>query len=178
VLSRTEWPVNQAGFVIHATVHRARRDLHCVLHTHEPVSQSLAAVDTPVIPLTQEGCQFYERVGYHDFEGIVLDGSEAPRIAAALGEQNHTLLLRNHGLLTAGPDCAWALVRHYAFIRNAEVQLAAMAAGRVNEIPEEVMKKTRAQFEGGDAQGGADVRLPEWPAWLRQIDREDPSWKT
>ncbi len=175
--SESKWPVNKAGFVIHSTIHSARDDLHCVIHTHEKVSQSLCALDAPLVPLTQEGCQFYERVGYHDFEGIVLDGSEGPRLIAALGVKNHTLVLRNHGLITAGEDCAWAFVRHHAFIRNAKVQLAAMAAGQLNRITDPVMAKTREQFEGGSAQADALVRHPEWPALLRLIDQKDPSWK-
>ncbi len=175
--SESPWPVNLAGYQIHSTIHRARPDLHCVLHTHETVSQSLCATNSPAIPVTQEGCQFYERVGYHDFEGIVLDGSEGPRIARALGERNHTLVLRNHGLITAGPDCVWAYVRHRAFTRNTEVQLRAMAAGDLRPIPDRVMAKTREQFEGGAASANALVRHPEWPALIRLIDRKDPTWK-
>ncbi|MGA1598983.1 MAG: class II aldolase/adducin family protein [bacterium] len=176
-LSESDWPVNRAGYLIHSTIHKARADLHCVLHTHEPYSQALCATATDVVPVTQEGCQFFERVGYHDFEGIVLDGSEGPRITAALGSENHTLVLRNHGLITAGASCAWAFVRHLAFIRNTEVQLRAMAAGQLNRIPAPVMAKTREQFEGGSAQAGAKVRHPEWPALVRQMDQKDPTWK-
>ncbi|MCY0966383.1 class II aldolase/adducin family protein [Parathalassolituus penaei] len=176
-LSETDWPINKAGFLIHSTIHRTRPDLHAVLHTHEPISQALASIQSPVVPVTQEGCQFFERVGYHDFEGIVLDGSEGPRIIEALGEEYHTLLLKNHGLITAGPDCIWAFVRHLAFIQNADVQLKAMAAGTLNPIPEDIMRKTRHQFEGGDAQANAKVRHPEWPALLRLIDKIDDSWK-
>ena len=174
----SDWPVNRAGYLIHSAIHKARpRDLHCVLHTHEAISQSLCALRSPAIPVTQEGCQFYQRVGYHDFEGIVLDSGEQERLVLALGEHNHTLVLRNHGLITAGPDCTWAFVRHLAFIRNADVQLRAMAAGELNMIEEAVMARTREQFEGGSAQAGARVRHPEWDALLRLIDRRDPSWK-
>ncbi len=177
-LCQSDWPVNRAGYLIHSAIHRARpNDLHCVIHTHEAISQALCALDSPAIPVTQEGCQFYERVGYHDFGGIVLDGSEEEKICAALGDRNHTLVLRNHGLITAGPSCAWAFTRHYAFTRNASVQLQAMAAGNLNKIDKEVMAKTREQFEGGDAQAGAKVRHPEWPALLRLIDSLDPTWK-
>lgn len=175
--SDSPWPVNLAGYRIHSTIHKARPDLHCVLHTHEPVSQALAATDSPAIPVTQEGCQFFERVGYHDFEGIVLDGEEGPRIVAALGPVNHTLVLRNHGLITAGPTCVWAFVRHCHFISNTKVQLAAMAAGGLRRIPEAVMAKTREQFEGGSASANALVRHPEWPALIRLIDAKDASWK-
>lgn len=176
-LSGTDWPVNRAGFLIHSVIHQARPDLHAVIHTHEPTSQALCAIEEEVIPVTQEGCQFYERVGYHEFEGIVLDGSEGPRITQALSSHHHTLVLKNHGLITAGSNCTWAFVRHLAFIQNARVQLNAMSAGTLKLIPESIMMKTREQFEGGEAQAGAKERHPEWPALLRLIDRKDPSWK-
>ena len=177
-LSDSDWPVNLAGYLIHSAIHKARpNDLHCIIHTHEAVSQSICALDNPFIPLTQEGCQFYKRIGYHDFEGIVLNDAEQSRISAALGSNNHTLVLKNHGLITAGETCVWAFVRHYAFIRNAEVQLNAMASNSVHAIDEAVMIHTRDQFEGGAAQGGAKVRHPEWPALVRLIDKKDPTWK-
>lgn len=172
------WPVNKAGYLIHSAIHKARDDLHCIIHTHEAVSQALCATDTEVVPVTQEGCQFHQRVGYHDFAGIVLDEGEQARLTKVLGADNHTLVLKNHGLITAGETPIWAFVRHYAFIRNADVQLKAMAAGKLNRIPEEVMAHTRDQFEGGAAQAGAQVRHPEWLALIRLIDAKDPDWKT
>ena len=175
--SESDWPVNKAGYLIHSAIHKARHDLTCILHTHEPISQSLAAIATESIPLTQEGCQFYQRVGYHEFEGIVLNEEEQERVKRVLGTENHTLLLKNHGLITAGDSPTWALVRHLAFIRNADVQLKAMAAGDLNLIDEAVMRHTRDQFEGGSAQAGAKVRHPEMPALWRLIDQQDPTWK-
>ena len=177
-LSESDWPVNIAGYLIHSAIHKARpNDLHCIIHTHEPVSQAICAIDSPVLCLTQEGCQFHERVGYHDFEGIVLSDAEQSKISAALGDKNHTLVLKDHGLITAGSTCTWAFVRHHAFIKNAEVQLRAMASGGVHLIDEAVMVHTRDQFEGGSAQAGAKVRHPEWPALIRLIDQKDPTWK-
>ena len=175
--SDSPWPVNAAGYYIHSTIHKARPDLHCIIHTHEPISQALCATSSPSIPVTQEGCQFYERVGYHGFRGIVLDGTEGPQIVEALGNENHTLVLRNHGMITAGSNCAWAFVRHYAFIRNTQVQLTAMATGCLNPIETSVMIRTREQFEGGSASAAALVRHPEWPALVRLVDRLDPTWK-
>ena len=178
-LSDDDLPVNKAGFLIHSAIHQARpEDLHCVMHSHEANCQTLAASKSEFIPLTQEGCQMYGRVGYHDFSGIVLRNDEQEKIIEALGDNNHTLLMRNHGLLTAGPSAAWAFIRHQHFIRNTEVQLKLMASNaEINFIPEEVLKHTREQFEGGSAQAGAKVRHPEWPAFWRLLDKVDDSWK-
>jgi len=173
-------PVNKAGYLIHSAIHRARpKDLHCVMHSHEVNTQAIAASNIEVIPLIQEGCQLFERIGYHDFEGIVLNADEQERLIKSLGGGNHTLLLRNHGLITAGPSAAWAFIRHQVFIRNAEVQLKLMASNaEISVIPDEVLRHTRHQFEGGDAQGGAAVRHPEWPAFWRMLDKIDSTWKT
>jgi ribulose-5-phosphate 4-epimerase/fuculose-1-phosphate aldolase len=178
-LSDDNWPINKAGYLIHSAIHGAREnDLHCVMHSHEVNTQALAASNQEVIPLIQEGCQLFERVGYHDFEGIVLNPDEQNRLIQSLGKENHTLLLRNHGLITAGPSAAWAFIRHQVFIRNTEVQLKLMASNAtINRIPDNVLRHTRQQFEGGDAQGGAKVRHPEWPAFWRLLDEIDPSWK-
>jgi ribulose-5-phosphate 4-epimerase/fuculose-1-phosphate aldolase len=180
VSESSDFPVNKAGYLIHSAIHRARpNDLHCVMHTHESYSQTLCSLNIEVLPMVQEACQFYGRVGYHEFEGIVLDASEQVRITKALGTLNHTLVLKNHGLITCGASAAWAFIRHQQFIRNAEIQLRAMASGaEISRIPEEVLLHTRDQFEHGDAQAGAVVRHPEWPAFFRLLDRIDPTWRT
>ena len=177
---QNKWPINRAGYLIHAAIHRARpNDLHCVMHTHEPFSQSMSALNVEVVPMVQEACQLFERVGYHDFEGIVLDASEQQRLISAIGTANHTLVLKNHGLLTAGSSVAWAFIRHKVFIRNSEIQLRVMSSGgSISNMSDAVMRHTRQQFEGGDAQAGAAVRHPEWPAYFRMLDSIDPSWKS
>ena len=178
-LDDSPFPVNAAGYTIHSAIHSARKDLQCVLHTHSPSSVALSAVEGGFIPLSQDGCQFFERVGYHEYEGIALDLAERERLIADLGPTNHTLLLHNHGVIVAGPSVTWAWVRLYYFETSAAVQLKAMASGApLKRLSPEVMRRTRHQFEGGDAQAGAFVRHPEWPAALRMLDRIDPSWRT
>lgn len=90
---------------------------------------------------------------------------------------DNILVLKKHGLITAGPDCTRAYVRHLVFIRNAEVQLKAIAADELSLIGGAVMAKTRERFEGGSAQAGVKVRYPEWEALPGKIDRIDPDWK-
>ncbi len=175
----TPYPVNRAGIHIHTALHEARPDIGCVAHTHQLDCQALCAIEGGFIPLTQEGCQFHERIGYHEFEGIVLDPSEKSRLADALGPVNHTLILYNHGVITTGSSAVWAFVRMYELIRGCAVQLRAMATGQpLKRLPEHILLKTRKQFEGGDAQVGALVRHPEWPAYYRLMDRIDPTWRT
>ncbi len=171
------YPVNKAGFIIHSAIHKARKDLHCVLHTHNPDTQAVSCLKGGFVPLMQEAYQFYGRVGYHDFEGIVLDDSEQERLVNSLGSTNHTLFLRNHGIVTTGANATWAFVRMYNIIQACKVQLKAMASGdEIIQASEEAMLRTREQFEGGEAQAGAEVRHPEWLAYYRLLKKIDPNW--
>lgn len=172
-------PVNKAGYVIHSAIHGARHDIACVLHTHSENAVAVSCLEEGFVPMTQTGFMFFERIGTHEYEGIALDLDERERLVTDLGPENHTLLLHNHGLITTGPSVASAFTRLYHFEDNAAIQLKVMASGGTLKLPSRaVMERTREQFEGGAAQAGAAVRLPEWPAYLRLLDRIDPSWRS
>nr|MBX2825607.1 class II aldolase/adducin family protein [Gammaproteobacteria bacterium] len=113
--------------------------------------------------------------------GIALDLEERERLVSDLGPVNHTMLLYNHGLIVCGQSIAHAFTRLYHFEDCAGVQLKAMAAvaggGTLKRPSVESVIKTREQFESGASQGGAAVLLPEWPAYLRLLDKLDPGWR-
>ncbi len=177
-LDASPYPVNQAGYVIHSAIHGARSDIACVLHTHSENAVAVSCLEEGFVPMTQTGFMFHERIGSHEYEGIALDLDERERLVADFGPDNHTLLLYNHGLITTGPSVAWAFTRLYHFEDNAAIQLKVMASGGTLKLPSRaVMERTRNQFEDGAAQAGAEVRLPEWPAYLRMVDRADPGWR-
>ena len=171
------YPVNKAGLIIHLAIHNARHDLNCVMHTHNLDAQAVSALKCGFIPLMQEAYQFHERVAYHHFEGIVLDESEQERLVGAMGQTNHTLMLHNHGVITTGDSVAAAFVRMYQLIQGCIVQIKAMSTGQeIIQASTEAMIKTRHQFESGASQAGAQVRLPEWPAYYRMMKKIDPTW--
>ena len=177
VLDDSPYPVNKAGLNIHTAIHKARKDLSCVLHTHDLDAIAVSCLEGGFMPLEQQGYMFYERTAYHKFEGIVLDESEKARLIASLGDKNHTLFLHNHGIITAGHSIEWAFVRMYHLIRACQIQLKVLSTGgKIIQADKEVIRHTREQFEGGAAQAGAVVQLPEWPAYYRLITQKDPSW--
>ena len=121
--SRTPYPVNPAGFVIHSAIHGAREDAQCVLHTHTKSGCAVAALKCGLWPVNQISMGFYGRVAYHDYEGVALDMSEQQRLVQDLGD------MRNHGLLTVGETVSQAFLRMYYLEKACEIQLAAQAGG-------------------------------------------------
>ena len=118
--------------------------------------------------------QFYDRVSYHDFEGIALDLDECASLQRDLGK-NNAMILRNHGVLTCGISVAEAALRLRTLIMVAETQLRAEAMGaEINEVPADVCERTAQQYEQLAAKHG---RKTEWQGVLRWLDRRDPSYR-
>jgi ribulose-5-phosphate 4-epimerase/fuculose-1-phosphate aldolase len=176
----SEYEPIYAGFVIHSAIYLGRPDVECVIHTHTEADIAVGALEDGLLPLSQWAMRFYNRLGYHDYEGVSLDLDERERLQASIG--NHpVLVLRNHGLLATGRNVAEAFSATYHFERSAEAQLkiqAAAASGAKVVIPSpETCERQAAMFTGS----GNMARLAgqrEWPALLRLADRLDPSYRT
>ncbi len=64
--------VNKAGFVIHSAIHEKRPEVDCVIHTHTWAGMAVSSLACGLLPLNQTSMRF-ARIGYHDYEGVVLD---------------------------------------------------------------------------------------------------------
>jgi ribulose-5-phosphate 4-epimerase/fuculose-1-phosphate aldolase len=166
--------VNRPGFTLHGGVLRGRPDVNCAVHVHTPIGMAIAGLKGGLRMISQEAVRFYGGIGYHPYEGITEDFGERERLIKNLGD-NRAMILHNHGVLTVGKSArdAFVLMRH--LIEAAEIQLTMMATGaELIEIPDEVCRKTVKQYVGHDSgRGSAD-----WPAYLRMLDKIDPSYKT
>ena len=170
-----EFPVNRAGFMLHSAVHAARHDLGCVIHTHTRAGMAISALKEGILPLTHYSMRFYNAIGYHDYEEPTVDETERARIARDLGPHS-ALILRNHGLLAAGPTVpdAWNLM--YWLESACKVQLDELSTGREICTPNHELATTMSKRYG--PQGKLNLAPIEGPAMLHQLDKEDPSYRT
>lgn len=174
VVEPTDYPVNQAGFVIHSAVHKARKDVNCVLHTHTRAGVAVSCLEEGLLPLNQFSLFFYGRFAYHGYEGIALDTDERERLVRDLGDKS-VMILRNHGLLTAGRNVPEAFQLMYYLEQSCRVQLDVMSSGgKIVRPPQEVCEKTAAQVR---KMGVERPVAREWPGLLRLLDAKDPSYR-
>jgi ribulose-5-phosphate 4-epimerase/fuculose-1-phosphate aldolase len=166
--------VNRPGFTLHGGVLRGRADVNCAVHVHTRTGMAIAGLDGGLRMVSQEAVRFFGCIGYHAYEGITEDFDERERLIADLGN-NRAMILHNHGVLTVGKTARDAFVLMKHLLEAAEIQLAMQATGAgMIEISPEVCRKTLAQYERHDSgRGSAD-----WPAYLRMLDRIDPSYRT
>ncbi len=166
--------VNAAGFTIHSAVLNARADIHCTVHIHTTAGAAVSAHPRGLLPLEQNGMRFYNRVSYHEFEGIASKMDEAERLSRDLGPKNKAMILRNHGLLTCGATASEALTLTRQLVEACETQLMLEATGAGFRIPSpELCEEAARQMEQHQAHHSGD----DWPAYLRLADRADPSFR-
>ena len=84
---------------------------------------------------------------FEDYSGVVLETDEGARIAQVLGARK-AVILKNHGILTAGPSIEAAAWWYIALENVCQTQLLAEAAGTPQPIPHEVAARTHAQIGG------------------------------
>ena len=168
------FPVNPAGFVIHSALHMNRPDIGCVIHLHTTDGVAVSAQADGLLPLNQHAMMLIGDLAYHDYEGLALEIDERDRLVADMGTRNF-MLLRNHGTLAAGNNCADAFLRIYYLERACAMQTRALAGGVKLNIPNQgVPEKTVMQ--GAFGFNGYMGALA-WPALLRKVERLDPSFR-
>ena len=65
IVGPTDYPVNQAGFVIHSAMHSARADAKCIVHTHTLAGMAVAALKDGLLPIGLFALGFEGRLSYH-----------------------------------------------------------------------------------------------------------------
>jgi ribulose-5-phosphate 4-epimerase/fuculose-1-phosphate aldolase len=166
--------VNRPGFTLHGGLMKGRADINCAVHIHTPIGFAIAGLKDGLRMVSQEAVRFYNRIGYHPYEGITEDFGERERILRDLGD-NVAMIMNNHGLVTVGKSArdAFTLMKH--LVEAAEIQVMIDSTGReALEIPAQICEKVVAQYVKHDSgRGSAD-----WPAYLRKADNVDPSYRT
>lgn len=166
--------INPAGFTIHSAVHAARPDVACVVHTHTRAGVAVSAQAAGLLPLSQTSLFPLASLGYHDYEGVALNEDEKPRLVADLGDKAF-LILRNHGLLTAGSSVADAFLYMYLLETACQTQLMAQSGGgELRLIDDRILAGILAQADQVTKGLGGQLA---WPGLLRKLDRNDPSYR-
>lgn len=133
-----------------------------------------AASVAGVLPISQQSTFVRSSLAYHDYEGMALRDEEKSRLQTDLGHAPF-LVLRYHGLPTAGPSIPDAFLGMYTLESTCQIQLAAQSGGELTTVAPAILHTVaeagRAQTEG---MGGAFA----WPALIRKLDRMDSSYRS
>ena len=158
--------INDTGYIIHGAIHRTRKDIACVMHTHSRAGLAVSCFEDGLQPIIQDAAIFYNRVSYHDWEGMSTESEECERLSKSLGK-NNVMILRNHGLLTCGTTIAEAFMLMYYLDRACKNQIDTMSTGMKLNVPSDnIMEFAAGQYDDPRFKLGKH----EWPALLRLLD--------
>jgi ribulose-5-phosphate 4-epimerase/fuculose-1-phosphate aldolase len=154
---------------IHSEILKKRSDVHCVIHTHPPYCVALSATGRPLRAYSQPGALFYEALGvYANSINLIRTPAMGAGIAKALGP-HRAVLLKNHGIVTAGASIAEAVVGAIMLENAARVQLTAEAAGDpAPEFPRADIEKLKADI------GRPEQFAVNFDYLVRRVKRREP----
>ena len=162
--------VNPAGFTIHSAVHMGRDNAGAVMHVHAADSVAVSAHKDGLLPLSQTAMLCLGHIAYHDYEGVALNQDERERLIRDIGDKT-MMILRNHGILTAGETVPETFTYLYFFMKAAEIQVKALGCGPTQMPSQEAIETTREQ-----SQSLGKISALTWPALMRLLDSKNPGY--
>ncbi|MCG8444004.1 MAG: class II aldolase/adducin family protein [Caulobacterales bacterium] len=152
-------------------------EFNAAIHAHPKYGMIFSSLDCEFDCISQYSLMFKDLVGYVDFlEQDVSGGPMRDAIVHCLDSGKRVVVLRNHGFLIPGRTVAeafWTLAR---MEETAMVQVEAMqTGGPLKIIPEETAEACKRDFWDESYIDNDGTR--EWPAFMKMLDRMDPSYK-
>ncbi|MDC6448476.1 class II aldolase/adducin family protein, partial [Alphaproteobacteria bacterium] len=161
--------INYTGFVIHGAIHKNRTNMHCIMHSHSRVGLAVSCLKNGLEILIQDSAMFHNRISYHDWKGMSNNLEECKSITEDLGE-NNVMILRNHGLLTAGKTIAEAFMLMYYLDRACKVQIdLALMKKEIIKPLDNLLEFAAGQYQDPKFQLGEN----EWPALKRMLKKNN-----
>ncbi|GLS16436.1 MULTISPECIES: class II aldolase/adducin family protein [Hydrogenophaga] len=174
IIGNHDWPINPAGFTFHGAIHATLPDAHCVIHVHTTPTMAVCCSEEGLSFTNFYAAQLWEKVAYHDFEGITVHLEEGQRILASANGKP-VLLLRNHGPVVIGHTLAQAFNLMWLVQRACEIQVASATLGQQRQIPVPVLEGCVRDSLNFNPKYGAGE--DSFAAMQRLIDRIDPGYR-
>lgn len=168
-----DYPINDAGHLIHTAVLKPRAEINFVLHAHTRASCAVAAMQDGLLPLSQHAMVLMNQMTYHPYALVTEEAQECEQIARDLGE-HYVMLMHNHGTLVCGRTAAEAFFFHYYLEMSCKIQVDVLASGQQPVLADAEAVKAVAKL--GDT-AGEPAGDEGWPAVLRLLDRRYPEYK-
>jgi ribulose-5-phosphate 4-epimerase/fuculose-1-phosphate aldolase len=114
---------------IHTEIMRARPEIQAVVHTHPPHAVAFSSLCKPLLAIGHEGAMFCDGLPVFDRTSDLIVSPDLGQAVAACLDGHNALLLRNHGIVTAGRSVEEAVMMAVLLEKACKVQLLAEQAG-------------------------------------------------
>lgn len=120
---------------IHLQIMQVRQDVTATVHTHPPAVNAFSSLDEPLRAISHDGVLFADpQIPRSPLSGdLIADPDRGRALAQALGSHLACLMPR-HGLVTAGPTDAEAVMAAVLLTSACDQHLKARAAGEIRSF--------------------------------------------
>lgn len=168
VLEGQEFQYNKTGYIIHGSIYSARPDIQAIFHLHTPETIAVSALEEGLLPISQWALHFYNNISYHDYDSLALDDSQGNQLIQDLNK-NYTVLLRNHGFITAGRTIQEAMFYTHHLQKACETQCKILSMDKKYVIPpKEICEKAVKDLLSFEKNLGER----DWHAWTRWVSNK------
>lgn len=165
--AKRENSYNKTGFRIHGDIYKANPHLNAIIHLHTTAGIAVSALKEGLLPLSQFAFHFYERAGYHEYDGLALDEAEGEKLARLLARnpQYTAIFLRNHGTIAVGKTLQEAFFYAYYLEQACKTQIAILSQGKEIVTPSpDTCRKARDQMRAFEP----DLGKRDWTALVNK----------
>jgi L-fuculose-phosphate aldolase len=114
---------------IHTEIMRARPDVTAVVHTHPPHAVAFSSLGEQLLAVGHEGAMFCDGLPVFDRTSDLIVTADLGQAVATCLAGHNAVLLRNHGIVTAGRSIEEAVMTAVLLEKACKVQLLAEQAG-------------------------------------------------
>lgn len=126
---------------LHLGVYRLRKDIVSIVHVHPLYSVILSSVFNGKLNIIgQNGMHFGGAIPFYEPVDLIRTKEQGEALARAMGDKS-VLLMRNHGVVTAGRSLEEAVILAIDFEKAAKEHLLASTFGRPTEVPPEIVQE-------------------------------------
>lgn len=172
-----DYPVNDAGHLIHTAVLRARPDVNAVLHSHTRAGMAVSCLPHGLLPITQQANEMLGLVGVHKY-GLVTDDEQECQLLGESIADKWALILENHGLLSVGRTVGEAFYFLYMLENACKVQVDVLACTDKPVTPKEEAIQAISDYGMPPADGPSSFAEMSWNAVVRLMDSKDPTYRS
>jgi L-fuculose-phosphate aldolase len=151
--------------VLHLEIMRKRKDVASVVHVHPYYSILLSSVFKGKISvLGQQGSRFTGKIPFHPAAGLIQTKDLAVEVAGTIANKP-VVLMKNHGITTAGSSIEEAVILAIHFERAAKDHLLANLFGKPSGMsPAEAKKLAENNYTS------AQLRM-QWDYYVEKLGR-------
>lgn len=154
---------------IHVEIYRMRKDIFSVVHVHPFHSILLSSIFNGSIKIVgHSGMHFVGKVPFYDSLDLIRSKEQAVELARVMGDKLY-VLMKNHGIITAGRTLEEAIILAIDFEKAAKEHLIISLFEKATEVPSEQAGMMNAK-----------IFIPEqykmmWDFYCRKVDRQRTS---